>query len=486
MQATEFHKTGGESMQYRPVYAGAAWMVGLSIFLERFVYYGGRSILFMFIFQGLGMGSMSGLPRLLYPMLLFASLVMGMMVDSLLEKRLSVAVGATMNGIGFLLVATGERWPILLGMALVVVGSGAARIGNITYFGYLLSHRRGKIEGGYALVYVAWGLAAMLGSILVPLSSVVWGYATSFAFLGLLGLLQAGFVVLMAATGIWPSTWTLAGEPQPSVAMRIGGGLVMLLLAMVLAAAFAVLENASLASIGPAILQVMVMVGGIAAFVVYAVARGEDSGRRNAIMVLMVLTSTSVWAALSISSSLPYQFGMADQIGNSIYLETIVVSMVCIGIGLVLLLGGGAGRQGFGGSSVRVLVGLVIASTGALVHVLLPSLGLPVVWIGAVLLALGEGLYNFTLFATAWAISPMNRTGTSFALLSFAAGMGGLLSDFFEGSSGEGGEAFGFSLPMVGIILFSTLTVLMAIALWAVLRNHVRPHSGPGHNPFDL
>jgi len=167
---------------------------------ERFSYYGMRSVLILYAVAAVsegGLGFDDHVASAVYGLYiagtyLFA-LLGGWVADRLLGAQRAVLSGAVLILVGNALLVVGHVRVFFLGLAVIILGVALLKPNISVMVGELYPEGGARRDAGFSIFYVGISVGALLGSLLVPLCAVRFGWRYGFALpvVGmLLGLIQ--------------------------------------------------------------------------------------------------------------------------------------------------------------------------------------------------------------------------------------------------------------------------------------------------------
>ncbi len=465
----------------------AACLVGTSIFLERFIYYGGRSILILYVVNELGIDDTRGSFRHNLVLMLILSGISGILVDFLIRTRSMVVQGALLNAIGLGCIAWGFDVAVIAGAALTLVGSSAAKMGNMTHFGFMLSSRSNHVEGGFSIMWVILNVAALLGNLLMGLFVISGSFTnqTGFWVLTALASLHAIFMLIISVTGILPAARPrMAWQPRRILSELLGSFLLISMALGIFVFHFWMMQP-SFFYMSKTLVYAILMMTVVIGFILFAVSPGPSALRRNSVILLIMLLTSVLWATIRLSGDLAMEYVGYNYSMLSIEFQAFLVLLLNLGIGLAFVLRKSPATKGFSGAGMRLLVGVGLSTLGVCLYLVFPYVG-TIAMIAAVLLgAVGESLYNYLTFATVWRMTPANRKGTAMGMLMASGGLGYWIADQFTydyiniGGKPDGG------IWIPGMVMLAALSMVLVAAVWVVLRNQQEDAPISQNAPFE-
>lgn len=465
----------------------AASLVGTSIFLERFIYYACRTILVLYVVNELGIDDAGGSFRHNLVLMLILSGISGILVDFLIRTRSIVVQGALLNAIGLGCIASGFDVAVIAGAALTLVGSSAAKMGNLTHFGFMLSTRSNHIEGGFSIVWAILNVAALLGNLLMGLFVISGSFTnqTGFWVLTALASLHAIFMLIITVTGILPAARpSITWQPRRILSELFGSFLLIALALGIFVFHFWMMQP-SFYFMSDSLVYAILLMTVVLGFILFAVSPSPSALRRNSLMLLIMLLTCVLWATIRLSGDLAMEYVGYNYSMLSIQFQALLVLLLNLGIGLAFVLRKSPATKGFSGAGMRLLIGVGLSTLGICIYLVFPYVG-TIAMIAAVLLgAVGESLYNYLTFATVWRLTPANRKGTAMGMLMASSGLGYWIADQFTFQNIDiGGKPDG-GIWVPGMVMLAALSMVLVAAVWVVLRNQQEDAPISQNAPFD-
>jgi POT family proton-dependent oligopeptide transporter len=166
--------------------------------IERFCYYGVRSILFLYLVQGplaLTREKSSEIYALFNLLLFMTPLAGGLLADLIAGVRHSIWIGGFIQALGFFLIAVPSIPFLYTGIALVALGSGIYGPSSMSAIGHLYASRPSKLNSAVYIFYVAINLGAFLGPLIIGFFFEQYA-AIGFILCGLVLCLSQLFILL--------------------------------------------------------------------------------------------------------------------------------------------------------------------------------------------------------------------------------------------------------------------------------------------------
>lgn len=465
----------------------AAFLIAGNIFLERFIYYAGRSMILLFVVQELGMEEFRNSFRNSMVLILILAGMIGLMLDFMVRERMVIIFGALMNAIGLAAIASGFDVAVVAGFGLVLVGSTTVRISSIAYFGWMLGQRSDKLEGGFSILWVIFNTAGLLGSLVMGLL-VLEGritYQIGFWVLAALALLNVVLLAVFSGFGFLPATTTTSGRPRPQIFLQFLGGVVLLLLAAFLFVYhFWMLQRSFLLMSETLLFSVLVAIL-ILGFIVYSTSQGGNEIRRNGIMLLLMLVGAGSWALVQVGGEVAYLQIGAEQNAWRVNLQALLVILLNLGVGVFFLSRKSRDLKGFSSAGLRILLGSIFGIISAGSILLYPYIGLYSVVGNMLFLAIGEAIVGYLIYATVWRITPVNRRGTAMGLLMSSAGLGMVFANWLSSGVMDIGGKPNLTVRTLALCIIAFVTIFAGLAAWALLRNHQTEDPKPQNSPFE-
>jgi POT family proton-dependent oligopeptide transporter len=285
---------------------------------ERFSYYGLRPLLVLFMAAALADGGFgfersqaSAIVGIYGALVYVASLPGGWVADRLLGLRRAILIGAVLItgghlsiGLsGFAGLALGKVC-FFLGLALIVLGTGLLKPNISAIVGDLYPEGGARRDAGFSIFYMGINVGAFAGQLITGIlgEAVGWHWGFGAAGVGMaLGLVVYWLTAhrTLGPIGLAP---TRLGDPvaqarqERTVRLAVGGGLALLALLFVLAAAGVVTIDAQ--AVGRS--MTYVLVGLALGFFAYVFAAGGltgDERKRVAVIVVLFVFAAVFWSA---------------------------------------------------------------------------------------------------------------------------------------------------------------------------------------------
>lgn len=186
--------------QERPVGASfARHPKGLAILFftemwERFTYYGMRSVLILFLVGAVTEGALGLDDRTassIYGLYISGTYVLallgGWIADRLIGPQRAVIGGATIIILGNILLTLGRPDLFYVGLLVIVCGVGLLKPNISVMVGQLYPEGGSRRDSGFSIFYMGISVGALLGSLLVPLCVLYYGWSAAFS-LGAVGM----------------------------------------------------------------------------------------------------------------------------------------------------------------------------------------------------------------------------------------------------------------------------------------------------------
>lgn len=484
MSRIEFGKPQGYVPASRP---GSMTLLLTSVFFERMSFYGWRSVMFTLV-SGIGMGELGiySLYGLQSRMLFLMAVVFGLLVDTVLDKRLSIVAGIFLNAAGILLFLTGDPTLLGVGLSMMAVGSGATKVGYLSYHGHLLPKAANGVDGGYAIFYGVVSFGAFAGIMLVGALGDAYGMEALTLLFGCFGLAHAVGMGIMMAVGSLPPERELTGKPAMSMGRHLAGTAVIGLLVAV-GTGMLLLGTAGPGGWMGMSLQLIQFLLMVVSFVLLAIEPGEGAARRNGIVALGVVLAILFWAVYDIVGHLQQAlFGR----GGSDWLmqegNTLAVTVLAVVLGAVIYSNSWGDARGFKSAGLRVLLAVGILVFAGIAVMAMGSVGGSMLGPLVLLfpLALAEVFMQMTVYGGFWRLASDGSKGKVLGMVLGATSLGSALGNAFTGAGAAGTDML---FPAMGIGLLSLLAIAAALGLYFLMRNHQGGGSlAADANPFDL
>jgi hypothetical protein len=466
----------------QPGDSGAAVAMLGSIFLERFVFYAARMLLFAFLMNAMGTSGAAAIYFNHHTSLFLAPVVLGLLLDFLVDFRLGIAMGAGLTGMGLLLLGLGNETTIFMGLAMLAVGSSAARISSLSLLGYVLPQQAGKIEGGFTISWALVQFGALISAGLTTWVADGVGNEAMFIFLGILAGLHAFIILILNGNGVLPSRSSIAGEQQMEPRGQLAG--LFLIVGLVLSGYLYLtwVAGADIGTIGYMVINAAAFLMLAIAFVVQVQVPTRFAGRRSGAIGLLILVSVFFWQVYELCDTFTLRSGFRMPSLGSLNLDTMLALVATLIVGLVVFFRHQPDFRGYGSATLRILVGAGLGILGNLALLMPGNENLIYVIVALSLGAVAEALFSPTLYALVWRLSPGRRKANGLGMLITSAGFSNLLGRLFMRDGAADGE-LDFPVILFGIALSLVLLIGALVGVALLLRN-LASKERQAENPF--
>jgi POT family proton-dependent oligopeptide transporter len=195
---------------------------------ERFAYYGARSLLILYLIDtttgGLGwtQESASHLYGWFTGLVYLTPVMGGWLADRFLGTGRSLVIGGTLLTLGYFTLVFGRTWSLLVGLGLVVLGTGFFKPNGYTLVGQLYAPGDPRRDSGFTVYYMAINVGALLGPLVCAWLAADPRYGWPYGFAAAGGAMLVGLIFF-----VWSRDRRLAGLGLPpardagSVATRV-------------------------------------------------------------------------------------------------------------------------------------------------------------------------------------------------------------------------------------------------------------------------
>jgi POT family proton-dependent oligopeptide transporter len=170
---------------------------------ERFTYYGMRAVLILFLVApvaGGGLGFDDKTASAIYGLYISAtyvfSLLGGWIADRLIGARRAVMAGAVLILIGNAMLTIGRAEVFFCGLLVIVLGVGLLKPNVSAMVAQLYPEGGSRRDAGFSIFYMGISVGALLGSILVSLCAVHFGWHVAFSLASVGMAVGLGYFVL--------------------------------------------------------------------------------------------------------------------------------------------------------------------------------------------------------------------------------------------------------------------------------------------------
>lgn len=178
-----------------PFPAGSLVRLALAELLERFAYYGLRSIVFLYILHEFNLTD--GEPALYHSMFISLTALLtipaGILGDRWISKNLVMLIGLLICALGCFVLLIPAKLALISGILLVATGSGLFKPNMLSGLSAAFQNKRRYLDGAYSILYAVINIGALLGGFLF---SLLYDPLTESHFQ--LGFLAAGFLYILA------------------------------------------------------------------------------------------------------------------------------------------------------------------------------------------------------------------------------------------------------------------------------------------------
>lgn len=158
-------------------------LLSLIELLERFSYYGMRSIIVLFAINQLQISDQEAL-KLYGTFSLWIFIIpfpAGIISDAFLKQKQAVFIGGILSLIGYALLITEQMYPVGIGLILIVLGTGFVRPNLVVLVGRLFKKTDKNRGFGFMFYYFMINIGAFLSALLVGYLADFYGYKYGFA-----------------------------------------------------------------------------------------------------------------------------------------------------------------------------------------------------------------------------------------------------------------------------------------------------------------
>ena len=164
--------------------------LSLSKLLERFAYYGMRSILVLYMVHELAFDERHS--SKIYGAFILAAgllpLIGGLIGDLLLSTKMTAIIGGFIQAIGFFVLAFPSQMGIYVGLFIIALGTGLYSPNILSTISTLYKNRTERLDAAMLILYITINIGAFLGSYLLALTCDYAGYKMGFVVCGLIML----------------------------------------------------------------------------------------------------------------------------------------------------------------------------------------------------------------------------------------------------------------------------------------------------------
>ncbi|WP_336660366.1 peptide MFS transporter [Leucobacter sp. USHLN153] len=270
---------------------------------ERFSFYGLQVLLAYYLYYSLSDGGL-GLPQPValgiagaYGGLVYIAQIVGAWIaDRVLAPRYVVLIGGSAILAGHIMLAVVPGLiGLVIGLALIVVGTGGLKVNTTMMVGALYPKGGAKRDAGYAIYYMGITIGAFFGPLLTGWLHQEWGFHVAFgaAAVGM----AAGLIQYAIGMGKLPASTAVVPNPLPAQ-QRVKWMLISLVAIAIIAVAIATgvvrAENISNA------VALIVLLAAIAFFTMLLTNKQVTAGERCSVVryIPVFLMSLVFWTLL--------------------------------------------------------------------------------------------------------------------------------------------------------------------------------------------
>ncbi len=170
--------------------------------LERFGYYGFRSLLILYVVESLGFSYVDAISNYGWftSLVYLSSLFGGVFGDFVLKTKNSLWLGALISGVGCLLMMWTSEIGLYIGAIFIILGSGLYRPNVLSRTAKLFVTSSHRLDFKFTVLYMFTNLGAFLSAIFVGYLGETYGWHWGFLLAGL-AYLAAGILFFIDKDG---------------------------------------------------------------------------------------------------------------------------------------------------------------------------------------------------------------------------------------------------------------------------------------------
>lgn len=221
--------------------------IALSKLLERFAYYGMRSIFILYIVKQLEFSRETA--SSIYGILGFAigllPILGGLIGDFLLSTRTTAIIGGFIQALGCFVLAFPSQIAVYAGLCLIAIGTGLYAPNLTSMVCSLYRKRTQKVDSAMLILYTAINLGAGIGALVIGMTSEYLGFKFSFIFCGVIMLFSPLILLfsnnLLRETSKTANIYLVEEKNERSTGLRV----VLIIITLLSISVFWALNNLS-------------------------------------------------------------------------------------------------------------------------------------------------------------------------------------------------------------------------------------------------
>lgn len=177
-------------------------VVLLSVFLDRFAFYGLRGVIIYYAVTNLNIAQDEAMYYYGFYMLVssFASLIGGLISDFLTGPKIAMILGTSLCVIGGALSLVENPTTFVIAMMLLLLGTGFFRSGSFSFIGHISQKNNVILEKRFILHYAVINLGAFLSALTIGTIGIYFGYFHSIIAVCILYALSLIILLLLRNT----------------------------------------------------------------------------------------------------------------------------------------------------------------------------------------------------------------------------------------------------------------------------------------------
>jgi POT family proton-dependent oligopeptide transporter len=172
---------------------------------ERSSYYGARTLLVLYMVKG-GFGLSITESYEIYGWIgiavIISQVVGAILGDLIIGNRRSILAGATILGIGMLVLCISSIYSLYFGLGMVVLGSGLFRPNLTANYGKSYLAKPLLLDAGFSMYYLSTNIGALLGSVLIAYLGETFGIKIGLTVCGLFSLISTIPILKTSDSGV--------------------------------------------------------------------------------------------------------------------------------------------------------------------------------------------------------------------------------------------------------------------------------------------
>lgn len=192
--------------------------ISISKILERFAFYGMRSVLVLYLVHELEFTSAT--TSSVYGIFLLITGLMqlfgGLIGDLLIGTKLSTIIGGFCQAVGYFLLAVPNQIAFYAGLFMIAFGCGLYISNSTSMVSSIYRNRTQKMDSAITIVYICVNFGAFLSQFFIPLITKSLGYRSGFIICGVFVIIsQLVLIFLRSLLQEIPTTPNIYSDEKP-------------------------------------------------------------------------------------------------------------------------------------------------------------------------------------------------------------------------------------------------------------------------------